>query len=52
MEHVWNGIKSKKIKKQYFQTYQLAKQKLADSESYVPSAGVYAAKIIQLSLFD
>ena len=52
MENVWNGIKSKKIKKQYAQAYQLAKQKLADSESYVPSAGVYAAKIIQLSLVD
>ena len=53
MENMWRGLKDKKLKRIYSQSYNLAKERLTNETSYFPSAGSPASKVIALGiLFD
>jgi hypothetical protein len=50
MESVWSRIDDKKVKRTYSGAYDLAKRRLRDETSYLPSAGSPASKIIALGI--
>ena len=52
LERAWDKITDKKVKSAYQNAYDTAKERLNDSEYYLPSAGTPAAKIISLSVLN
>jgi hypothetical protein len=50
MEDTWANIKDKKVKRTYSKAYEMAKIRLMDEASYLPSAGSPASKIIALGI--
>ena len=53
MENVWARIDDENLKRVYSKAYEMAKTRLNDETSYLPSAGSPASKIIALGiLFD
>lgn len=50
MEDTWANIKDKKVKRTYSKAYEMAKMRLMDEASYLPSAGSPASKIIALGI--
>ena len=52
LEHAWEGIICQSVKKAYQGTYETAKERLVDSDNYLPSAGTPAAKIISVALLN
>ena len=53
MENIWSEIGDEKLKRAYSNAYEMAQKRLNDENSYLPSAGSPASKIIALGiLFD
>ena len=53
MEKIWSEIGDEKLKRAYSNAYEMAQKRLNDENSYLPSAGSPASKIIALGiLFD
>ena len=50
MEQVWDNLQDKEVKNAYLGAYRLAKRRLNDENSYLPSAGTPASKIIALGV--
>lgn len=50
MENTWVKLNDKKLKRIYSKAYSMAKTRLNDDESYLPSAGSPASKIIALGI--
>lgn len=50
MEHTWENLRNQDLKHAFREAYLLAKKRLSDEKSYLPSAGTPASKIIALSI--
>ena len=50
MENIWKRLRDEKLKRVYSGAYNLAKERLSNQSSYLPSAGSPASKIIALGI--
>lgn len=50
LESVWDRIRDKKVKRIYSEAYKMARRRLGNENSYLPSAGIPASKIIALGI--